>query len=106
MLKYVPSPTRDADAAGSNQAVVHPRRGCPCNRHPALLEPTCGIHSSHDSAFPSPSASPLLSPFTHPSPSFSQGNLIQCVDSADKLSTLLLEDTYASGAHLDFYDLP
>ena len=35
-----------------------------------------------------------------------QGNLIQCVDSADKLSTLLLEDTYESGAHLDYYDLP
>uniref|UniRef100_UPI003AACE37D sepiapterin reductase-like n=1 Tax=Centroberyx gerrardi TaxID=166262 RepID=UPI003AACE37D len=36
---------------------------------------------------------------------FSQGQLLSCEASCAKLMKLLLEDEYASGAHLDFYDL-
>ncbi|XP_069544214.1 sepiapterin reductase a [Brachyistius frenatus] len=36
---------------------------------------------------------------------FAQGQLLTCEASCAKLMKLLLEDNYASGAHVDFYDL-
>lgn len=36
---------------------------------------------------------------------FSQGQLLSCEASSAKLMKLLLDDSYTSGAHVDFYDL-
>lgn len=35
----------------------------------------------------------------------SQGRVLTCEQSCFKLMKLLLEDTYESGAHVDFYDV-
>ena len=37
---------------------------------------------------------------------FLKGTLVKPAESADKMITLLLEDTFESGSHLDYYDLP
>lgn len=34
-----------------------------------------------------------------------QGQVLTCEQSCSKLMKLLLEDTYQSGAHIDFYDI-
>lgn len=34
----------------------------------------------------------------------SQGQVLTCDESSSKLMKLLVEDTYESGAHVDFYD--
>ena len=34
----------------------------------------------------------------------SEGELVDCGTSAQKLLSLLLEDSFQSGAHMDFYD--
>lgn len=34
-----------------------------------------------------------------------RGQLLDCDVSSQKLLTLLLEDTFESGAHIDFYDV-
>ena len=36
---------------------------------------------------------------------FAQSQLLSCETSCAKLTKLLLEDTYTSGDHVDFYDL-
>lgn len=36
---------------------------------------------------------------------FSQGQLLSCEESCRKLMKLLTEDSYTSGAHIDFYDI-
>lgn len=36
---------------------------------------------------------------------FSQGQLLTCEASSAKLMKLLLDDSYTSGAHIDFYDI-
>ena len=36
---------------------------------------------------------------------FAQSQLLSCEASCAKLTKLLLEDSYTSGAHVDFYDL-
>lgn len=36
---------------------------------------------------------------------FSQGKLLTCEESCGKLMKLLLEDSYKSGSHIDFYDV-
>lgn len=36
---------------------------------------------------------------------FTQGKVLTCEQSCSKLMKLLLEDTYQSGAHIDFYDI-
>lgn len=35
----------------------------------------------------------------------SQGQVLTCEESCSKLMKLLTEDAYASGAHIDFYEL-
>lgn len=34
-----------------------------------------------------------------------QGKVLTCEESCSKLMKLLMEDTYSSGAHIDFYDI-
>uniref|UniRef100_A0A8C6WMJ9 Sepiapterin reductase n=1 Tax=Neogobius melanostomus TaxID=47308 RepID=A0A8C6WMJ9_9GOBI len=36
---------------------------------------------------------------------FTQGQLLSCEESCNKLMKLLMEDSYTSGAHVDFYDI-
>uniref|UniRef100_A0A8C6UVD0 Sepiapterin reductase n=1 Tax=Neogobius melanostomus TaxID=47308 RepID=A0A8C6UVD0_9GOBI len=36
---------------------------------------------------------------------FTRGQLVSCEESCNKLTKLLMEDSYTSGAHIDFYDI-